>query len=123
MCEQQSESTGKLPQRKIPQSLKMALNYIHANYTSLTGIEEVAAHCSITGTYLARIFKKFLLCTPNAYVSNLRISHAKYLLNAGKNITEACFDSGFTNYTYFISKFKASTGTTPANFKKITERE
>lgn len=123
ICEQQSESAGALPQKKIPQSLKQALNYIHAHYTSLDGIEEVAAHCNITGTYLARVFKKFLLCTPNEYISNLRISYAKYLLNSGQNITEACYNSGFSNYTYFISKFKAVTGTTPAKFKKIAEDE
>ena len=123
LCEQQSESIQILPQRKIPKSLKQALNYIHAHYATLDGIEEVAPHCNITGTYLARIFKKFLLCTPNAYISNLRISHAKYLLNTGKNITEACYESGFSNYTYFISKFKALTGTTPAKFKKMAELE
>lgn len=123
ICEQQSENTRILPQKKIPQSLRQALDYIHTHYTSLEGIDEIATQCNITGTSLARVFKKYLLCTPNEYISNLRISHAKYLLNTGMNITEACYNSGFSNYTYFISKFKAITGITPAKFKKMSESE
>lgn len=117
ICEQQSENTTTLSPQKIPQSLNRALNYIHAHYTTLSGIDEISEKCNMTGTYLARMFKKFLLCSPNEYISNLRISHAKYLLQSGCNLTEACYNSGFSNYTYFISKFKTVTGTTPAKWK------
>ena len=117
ICEQQSENTTALPPRKIPQALKDALNYIHAHYTTLGGIDEISENCNITGTYLARLFKKFLLCSPNEYISELRISHAKYLLQSGSNLTDACYNSGFSNYNYFISKFKTVTGTTPAKWK------
>lgn len=107
-----------LPVMKIPPKLKTAVDYIHQNFLTLLGVDEVATHCNVTATYLARMFKDFMFCTPNEYITNLRISHAKYLLTNGKSLTEACFDSGFNNYTYFITKFKAVTGITPSKFKK-----
>lgn len=117
ICDSQVNNNTNLHLKKTPATLKTALNYIHANYTSICGIEEVAKHCDITGTHLARLFRKFLACSPNEYISNLRISHAKYLLQSGCNLTEACYDSGFSNYTYFIYKFKSVTGTSPAKWR------
>lgn len=108
-----------IPAARIPPKLKQAVEYIHSNYTTLSGIGEVAAVCNITTTYLSRMFQKAFQCTPNEYLSRLRISRAKYLLSTGCTLTDACYRSGFNNYTYFISKFKSITGITPAKFKEI----
>ena len=102
---------------RIPAKLRAAVEYIHSNFTTLSGIEEVAAYCGISGTYLARMFREFFHCTPNEYLNRLRISRAKYLLGNGSTLTEACYHSGFNNYTYFISKFRSAAGVTPAKFK------
>ena len=108
---QEQEST------RLPEKLKAALEYIHRNYTTVSCLKEVAESCGITGTYLSRLFKTVLDCTPNEYLNRLRISEAKYLLQRGSSLTEACYRSGFNNYTYFISKFKTFTGMTPAKFR------
>lgn len=104
--------------QKIPSALKKAISFIHAEYLNIYSISEVASSCNVSTVYLSRIFKKHLNCTPNDYIINLRISHAKHLLANGKSLTETCFNSGFNSYTYFISKFKSTTGITPAKFKK-----
>ena len=103
---------------KIPLKLNDAINYIHSSFLTIENIKEVSDECNISTVYLSRIFKKHLNCTVNDYIINLRISHAKHMLAEGKSLTDACFMSGFTNYTYFISKFKSIVGTTPAKFKK-----
>ena len=101
---------------RIPAKLKMAIDYMHCNFATLDGCEEVAAHCGITGTYLSRIFRQGMGCSPNEYLTNLRISNAKYLLHTGSTLTDACYRSGFRNYSYFITKFKSATGVTPSKF-------
>lgn len=113
----QNTKQRELPATKVPAKLKAAVEYMHSNYTTLSGIEEVATACNITSTYLSRMFRKSFCCTPNAYLTRLRISHAKYLLSTGSTLTEACYCSGFSNYTYFISKFKSITGVTPAKYE------
>ncbi len=107
-----------LSDSKMPQKLNDAILHIHNNFLTLEGVNEVARTCNVTNTYLSRVFKKHLSCTPNEYITNLRISYAKYLLSEGVSITDTCYKSGFNNYTYFISKFKQTTGFTPSEFKK-----
>ena len=103
---------------KIPPKLSEAIEYIHNHFTTINGVNEVSRACNISDTYLARIFKEHIMCTPNEYISNLRISHAKHLLSNGESITDTCYKSGFNNYTYFITKFKQLSGFTPSEFRK-----
>lgn len=102
----------------VPDKLRSAIDYIHAHYLTMTGIGEVTQHCHVTNTYLSRVFKSVLNCTPNEYMNSLRISHAKYMLGNGSTLTEACYMSGFSDYNYFITKFKQVAGTTPRKFQK-----
>jgi AraC-like DNA-binding protein len=37
----------------------------------------------------------------------------------GRNVTEACFESGFQNYNNFITTFRKSTGYTPKQYKDM----
>jgi len=106
-------------QSKLPAKLKEAIDYIHQNCCALLGVAEVAHHCGITNTYLSRLFKNAMGCSPNEYITNLRISNAKYLIQSGRSLTDACFLSGFSNYTYFSSKFKSLTGMTPSQYQKL----
>lgn len=107
---------------KVRPRLKDALEYMHQNYKSMSGIEEVASYCGVTGTYLARIFKKDLGCTPLEYLSNLRVSNAEYLMSDGRSATESCFMSGFENYTSFFISFKRVTGISPSEFIKMNKK-
>lgn len=112
------EGEGHFSTHKIPSKLREAVEYIHQNYLTLSGVDEVSNHCDISGTYLAKMFKNSLYCSPNEYITNLRIANAKYMLKNGATLTDACYKSGFNNYTYFITKFKKVTGITPSKYKK-----
>lgn len=105
----------------LPPKLQAAIDYIHSNFATLEGVDEVALSLGITKTYLARLFKKFDFGTPNEYINEVRISHAKYLLDNGYSPTHACYNSGFTNYSYFVTRFKKITGTTPTRYTGTTE--
>ncbi len=105
----------------LPPKLQAAIDYIHSNFAMLSGVDEIASSLGITKTYLARLFKKFEFGTPNEYINEIRISHAKYLLDSGYSPTHACYNSGFTNYSYFVTRFKKITGTTPSKYPGATE--
>lgn len=105
-------------EHKIPSVLKKALQYMSENYLTLYETKKIAEHCHISVSYLCRLFKNFLSTTPIEYINNQKLSHAKYMLKNGHNVTEACYASGFNSYNYFISIFKKNVGLTPTEYKK-----
>lgn len=102
----------------LPAKLRDAIEYINANFVNVKNIDEISEHCNITSIYLARLFKKVLDTSPIEYVTSLKITYAKQLLLQGKTLTDVCYESGFNNYTYFISKFKSIVGITPLKYQK-----
>lgn len=55
-----------------------------------------------------------------SYVTSKRIIRAKDLLQMGYSITDACYESGFQDYSHFIKVFsKANQGLTPGQFLKL----
>ncbi len=103
---------------KIDPLVQKAITFISKNFISIAKIDEIAADCGISVSYLCRIFKTRLGITPTDYLNRIKINYAQKLLRSGANVTEACFDSGFNNYGYFITLFKKTIGTTPAIYKK-----
>ena len=111
------EAASTAQTKKIPKTLATAIEYMNSRHSEIAGAEEVANHCGVSVTYLARLFQNTLGCTTTEYLNRLRISHAKDLLLQGHSATEACYGAGFKCYTYFITKFKEETGITPAKFR------
>lgn len=118
ICSQASNNLENIHTEKVPPKLKIALNYIHENFTAPITIADVSNYCNLTNTYLARIFKRVYMETPHEYITKLRITYAKTLLRNGQTLSDACYNSGFSDYNHFITKFKAVTGTTPSKYKK-----
>ena len=118
ICSQANNIMDDIHMEFVSEKLKSAVNFIHENFTEPITVTEVSSHCNISNTYLARLFKKVYKSTPHEYITNLRITYSKSLLIQGQSITDACFNSGFTDYNNFITKFKSVTGTTPYKYKK-----
>ena len=114
LCHGKTEGAKK---KKIPKTLSQAIEFMNLYHADGIGAEDVASHCGVSTTYLARLFRNALACTTTEYLSRLRVAHAKELLLDGLSATEACYGAGFNCYTYFITKFKEETGITPAKFR------
>lgn len=71
--------------------------------------------------YIRNQFKKVTGKTPTELLTNVRISHACFMISTYKKamslyeIAEKC---GFTDYVYFSKKFKSVTGVSPRKYKK-----
>ena len=109
---------SKISEHKLSPTLRSALRYISENYLTLDDTSKIAEHCRISVSYLCRLFKNSLGATPVEYINSKKLSHAKYMLKNGYNVTEACYGSGFNSYNYFISTFKKTVGQTPTEYKR-----
>lgn len=113
LCERFSCGETKQPENRLAPILKKAVQYISENYRTIKTIDEIAGHCHISTSYLCRIFRIHLHCSPVDFLNENKLAYAKYLLQNGRNVTEACYDAGFNSYNYFITLFKSKTGKTP----------
>ena len=104
----------------IPTIIKDVLNFIGNNTVNITSINDIAKHFNISLPYLSALFKKYVGVTLSNYLRNKRLSIAKTLLEEGHSVSYACYESGFSDSSYFIKVFKNQFGTTPHKYKNKT---
>jgi AraC-like DNA-binding protein len=103
---------------KEQKRMQMIYHFIEANFRNEIDVNEVAEKCNLTTSAFCRYFKKSTHFTFTDFLNQYRINQSKKLLMQNKNITEACFESGFSNVSYFNKVFKRNTGENPSQFRK-----
>ena len=94
------------------------LGYINGNITAIQSTEEVAKKFFITPSYFSRLFRDSMNITFIKYLRTKKLELAKKCLIRGSSVTDACYESGFSDYSYFISTFHKETGMTPLQYQK-----
>jgi YesN/AraC family two-component response regulator len=103
---------------KEQQRLQLIYHYIEANYQNQIDVNVVAQKCNLSTPAFCRYFKKATHFTFTDFLNQFRINQSKKLLLQDRNVTEACFESGYANISYFNKVFKKITGENPSTFKK-----
>ena len=102
----------------LPKNLKDILDYINKNFASIHTINEVSDQFYVSISTLERHFKKYLSMTPKRYLEDKKLQNACLLLSQNASVTDACFESGFDDYSHFITIFKRKFDVTPLKYKK-----
>ena len=98
-----------------------AQKFIENNYKEDITTETISAACSVSTSYLHKLFKKGLNTTPGNYILNCRISAVKdMLVNTNLTLSEIAIECGFNSQSYFSDCFKKSVGVSPKDFRKST---
>ncbi|MEJ7588345.1 MAG: AraC family transcriptional regulator [Ferruginibacter sp.] len=103
---------------KGQQRLQKVYHFIEANYLHEIDVNAVAKLCNLTTAAFCRYFKKSTHYTFTDFINQFRINQSKKLLLQDKNVTEACYESGFANISHFTKTFKIFTGENPSAYKK-----
>ena len=103
---------------KEQQRLQKVYHFIEVNYQNEIDVNIVAKLCNLTTAAFCRYFKKSTHYTFTDFLNQFRINQSKKSLLQDKNVTEACYESGFANISYFNKTFKKVTGENPSVFKK-----
>ena len=93
-------------------------HYIEQNYQQHVDVNEVARLSHLTTAAFCRYFKKVTRMTFTGFLNQYRITQAKKLLLQDKTVTEACYQCGFDNLSYFNKTFKKLTAINPSHFKR-----
>lgn len=98
-----------------------AIEFMHANFQADLSLHDLAKEANLSLYHFSRVFKAEIGQTPMDYFVDLKIKHARKLLQKcrDKSITEICFESGFNNLSHFSKTFYKKVGITPSAFMKI----
>lgn len=91
---------------------------IEKNYAQKITLSSLAAYAQINEKYLCRFFKEFTGLTPIDYINRLRIDKACYQLAVNKmSVTEAAYECGFNELSYFSKCFRKYKGMSPGAYR------
>ena len=93
--------------------------YLDAHFREKITLDELAGIFYIDKYYLTRRFKQYYGTTVNAYLQQLKITHAKHLLRFSEySIEEIASECGIDDPNYFARLFKKIEGTSPGTFRR-----
>lgn len=107
-----------IPTDIMPDLVRKTMDYIEAHLAQDITLEQLASTFHLNSTYISRQFKKHTGLTLRSYIVDRRIALAKSYLYEGLSITEACYQSGFSDYANFIRSFTKTVGISPGRFAK-----
>lgn len=103
--------------------VKNACDYVARHFKENLSVADLADRLHVTENHLIKLFKRELGQTPNQYLLELRLVHAKYLLQqSDQTVQEVAFACGFNTPSYFSKRFLARFGTLPRDFHANSSR-
>lgn len=102
---------------KMPDIVKRTFNYIDKHLTEDISLKTLEDEIHNNGTYISRCVKKISGLSISQYIIAKRIALACRMLREGKTANEACYESGFNNYSNFSRTFTKQVGTSPKQFQ------
>lgn len=107
--------------RKNVNIITKCRQYVESHYYEDITTADIANSCSVSVSYLYKLFKAELGLTPGDFLLNCRISAAKNMLvNSNLPLNEIAVSCGFNSQSYFSECFKRKCGVSPHSFRKNT---
>ena len=97
--------------------LSKAITHIENHFYDPISIGELAKLSSMSLRSFQRHFLRATGMSAARYIMHHRISEARRLLKAGKNVTETAFEVGFTDSNHFSQIFRKVAGITPKKYQ------
>ena len=99
--------------------MRIIYRHVRENFKEPIPLHVIADTVSMTEPAFCRYFKKMSGKTFTQFVNEYRLVHAsKLLAESSMSISEACFESGYNNFSHFNKQFKNYTGKSPSQYRK-----
>lgn len=101
-----SYSSVYVPNSHCNSKILPILEYIAEHLVDDLSVDSLSSKFYMSRYYLMHLFKKETGYSVANYISTKRLLHARALIQNGASVTEACFASGFKNYSTFSRAYK-----------------
>jgi len=117
--DQMDKAAQKLRDRDA-QPIRTAKLYIRKHFQEPVTLEEVSAAVGFSVNYFSTLFKKETGEGFTKYLTRVRMDEARALLrDTGRPVAEICRSVGYGDLKHFTHTFKAETGLTPGEYRKL----
>ena len=100
-------------------SLAHARDFMRHAYQRPLSLPDISAQANLSPYHFLRVYKRTFQETPHEFLTRLRIERAKTLLARGShNVTEACFEVGFSSLGSFSTLFTHRVGLPPSEYRR-----
>src|SRR5918998_6252022 len=100
-------------------SLTQAREFMRHAYSHPVSLPDVASRANLSPYHFLRVYKRAYGETPHEFLTRLRMERAKTLLARGShNVTEACFEVGFSSLGSFSNLFSHRVGLAPSEYRR-----
>lgn len=100
-------------------SLTNARDFMRASYEAPLKLPDISARANLSPYHFLRVHKEIFQETPREFLTRLRIERAKTLLAKGShNVTEACFEVGYSSVGSFSVLFARHVGLSPSEYRR-----
>jgi AraC-like DNA-binding protein len=93
-----------------------ARDFIACAHDRQVQLRDMAKAAGLSPYHFLRLFRRAMGETPHAYLTRVRLEHAKTVLARGGSVTEACFDVGFASVGSFSALFAREVGVAPSAY-------
>lgn len=102
----------------LPKEIYTAIEYINLNYKNNINLKSVSEYSGYSQEHFSRQFKKYTGVGFLSYLTELRVTYAKHLLESQEiTVTQACYECGFGCMRSFHRAFKKKYGYSPKSSK------
>lgn len=101
-----------------PAALDRAVDHLHAHVGERTSVEDLAAMANLSPSHFSALFRRHLGCPVLRYQTQLRMSHARLLLDTTDlAISAVASQVGYADPLYFARQFTATHGVSPRRYR------
>lgn len=114
----QNESSTSLSISPKEEYLQKIVRYIHVHIWDKITVAELAAHAGLDRSYLYKIFKQSLKTSPQEFILNVKLQHARELLTTtDMTVGNIARSVGYQDQLAFSRIFKRKYGCSPKNYR------
>lgn len=110
---------NEINEKELSQRIFKAVVFIQQHYNEPISLEQIAMEVNLNPEYLSRVFKEETGYNYSAFLSNIRLKKAEYLLiNTVEKVQSIAEMVGYSNVSYFSTIFKKKYGVNPYEFRR-----
>jgi len=96
-------------------------SYMESHYSKEISLTDLSQLTHLSRYHLIRVFRNAVGMPPHAYLRQVRIKHAKRLLEAGQPIADVAYATGFVDQSHLTRWFKRLWGITPGQYRNSVQ--